>query len=145
MKSRASPPLFQFESADAIARVLVLFAPLAGGGVVAVLALDFGGWRWIAGVALACLIVACGLRSSISVFSDQVIIQRKWFFIPYQTYEAGAIEDVSYGGDWGLEEGAVGVVVSMGGREVHLGTPKTMRYLHDALTQVAYSRRQHEG
>lgn len=145
MKPSASPPLFQFESADALARVLVLFTPLVGGGVVAVLALDFGGWRAIAGVAFACLIVASGLRSKISVSSDQVIIQRKWFFIPYRTYEAGAIEDVSYGGDWGMEEGAVGVVVSMGGREVHLGTPKTMRYLHEALTQVAYSGRQHEG
>lgn len=145
MKPSASPPLFEFESADALARVLVWFTPLVGGGVVAVLALDFGGWRALAVVALVCLAVASGLRSSISVFPNLVIVQRKWFFIPYRTYEASAIDDVSFGGDWGLEDGAVGVVVSMGGREVHLGTPKTMRFLHDALTQVAYSGRKHDG
>ena len=119
--------------------------PLVGGGVIAVLALDLGGWRALAVIALACLAVVLGLRSRISVYSGRVVVQRTWFSVPYRTYEAPTLDDVSYGGDWGLEEGAMGVVVSMGGREVHLGTSKNMRFLHDELTRVAYSGRGHEG
>jgi hypothetical protein len=42
---------------------------------------------------------------------------------------------VWYGGDWGLEEGASGVVVRLGVRrgEDHIGSAKTMRTQYDAL------------
>lgn len=145
MKTLGPQPLFEFESADALAQFLVWMTPLVGGGVIAAISLDLAGWRALAVIAMVCLAIALGLRSRISVYSGRVVVQRTWFFLSYRTYEAAAIDDVSYGGDWGLEEGAIGVVVSMGGREIHLGTSKNMRFLHDELTRVAYSGKGHEG
>jgi hypothetical protein len=141
MSQIVARPLFEFESADSLAQFFVFMTPLVGGGVVAVLSLDLGGWRGLVLVVLACFAVLAGLRSKVVVYSHSVNIQRKWFFLPYRTYIAPCIDDVFYGGDWGLEEGAIGVVVRMGGQEVHLGTAKNMRFLHDALTSAAHSRR----
>lgn len=134
-----SPVLFEFESSDSLAQFLVWMAPLAGGGTIAVIGFDVGGMKAIAAVVAACLLLVVGLRSSITVHLECVVIKRKWFFIPYIKHTASCIEEVSFGGDYGLDEGAIGVVVTMGGREFHLGTSKNMHYLHEALTQVTYS------
>ena len=145
MKPVPAPPLFEFESGDSLARFSVWMVPVAGGGAASAIAWNLGGIRVLAAMAVVCILLVLGLRSSISVRSEQVTVTRKWFFIPYKTYRAPSIEDVSYGGDYGLEEGAVGVVVRMGGKEVHLGTAKNMRFLYEALSQVAYSGVAHVG
>lgn len=143
MDTQSELPLFSFESSDSLAQFMVWIVPVAGGGIVGLIAFQLGHFKAVAALAIACLLLIVGLRSSIVVYPKQVRVVRKWFFIPYKTYTAEHIEDISYGGDWGLEDGAFGVVVKMGGKEVHIGTSKNMRFLHDALSKVAYSGRKH--
>lgn len=90
---------------------LVAFATVLAGGAVFVL----------------------GLRSAIVVRPGKVSITKKWFFIPYRCYEAEKIDDVWYSGDWGLDDGAIGVVVQLGKKEIHIGSRSTMHGLFDAL------------
>ncbi|WUR11196.1 hypothetical protein E7V67_015900 [[Empedobacter] haloabium] len=125
--------MFAFESADSLAQFTVWLIPFAGGGIVSILAGQWAGWKLLAALALICLLLIGGLRSSIQVFPDHVEVVRKWFFVPYKTYRSCFIEDVAFGGDWGLEEGAMGIVVRMSGQEIHLGTSKNMRYLYESL------------
>src|SRR5262249_8292034 len=82
---------------------------------------------------LVALGVVIGLRNSIVVTPSLVVITRSWFFIPYWRYTGRAIQDVWYGGDWGLPEGACGVVVKLDGQEVHIGSAKTMHHLYASL------------
>lgn len=135
MNSPAAPT-FQFESSDSLAQFSVWLFPFAGGGVLSIFLWQFGGWTALAGVMAACLFLIVGLRSSISVYPDRVKITRKWFFLPYRTYTASSIDAVSFGGDYGLEEGAICVVVEMAGREIALGTSKNMRYIYDSLDSI---------
>jgi hypothetical protein len=114
--------------------------PIAGGGILALLFWQFGGVLAIAVATLFPVLLVAGLRASIAVYPSRVEIVRKWFFVPYRRYTGRSIEDVSFGGDYGLDDGAIGVVVRLDGREVHLGTSKNMHYLHEALTRVAYER-----
>jgi hypothetical protein len=129
--------VFEFESSDALAQFLIWMAPIAGGGVIAVAVWGAGGVSALLAMGAVCAALVAGLRSSIKVRTDRVTIRRKWFFVPYKTHTAPFIEHVCFAGDYGLEEGAMGVVVTMGGRSHHLGTSRNMRYLHDALTQAA--------
>jgi hypothetical protein len=131
------PPVFAFESRDALAQYLIWLAPLLGGGVVVALLLDFGGVRTVVAAVSAATVVAIGLRSSISVTQDEVKIVRKWFFVPYWSYKASEIQDVWYGGDWGDAHGAMGVMVKLGSKEVHIGTSKNIRELHNALFRLS--------
>src|SRR4051812_31239622 len=124
MKSPAPPPLFEFESSDSLAQFMVWIVPVAGGGAVSAVAWNLGGFKAVFAIVVACVVLVLGLRSAISVYPGQVRVVRKWFFLPYKTYSAPSIEDISFGGDYGLEEGAIGVVVRMGGKDVHLGTSK---------------------
>jgi hypothetical protein len=90
----------------------------------------------VAGVAIffvAALAIIIGLRASIVVRPSRVVITRKWFFIPYWRRTGRVIEDVWFGGDWGEPEGASGVVVKLKGKEIHIGSPKTMHYLYFSL------------
>lgn len=141
MESKSDLVFFQSESADSLAQFSVWMIPAAGGGIVSIFAWDWGGWKLAAGVVLAFLLLIIGLRSSITVRLDQVTVARKWFFIPYRTYTASCIEDVSFGGDWGLDEGAMGVVVRMNGQDIHIGNSKNMYYLYESLCEVAYTGR----
>jgi len=134
MDTGAAEPLFEFESSDSLEQLSVgIAATFAVGGGVGLLALQFGGWRGLFAVLVVCVLLVGGLRTKISILPTRVLVTRKWFFVPYVRYEAESIEDVYYGGDYGLDEGAIGVVVEMGGRKIHFGTSKNMRYLHDAL------------
>ena len=130
-------PLFTFESRDSLAQFLVVLLPLIGGGVVLAVFFDIAGFRGALVAALASGILALGLRSSISVTRDEVRVVKKWFFIPYWSYKAAEIQDVWYGGDWGDSEGAMGVVVKLGNKEVHIGTSKTMHQVHNALFRLS--------
>lgn len=127
--------LFEFESSDSLAQFSVWMTPIAGGGVIAIVFWGMGGLKGLAAMVAICIALLIGLRTSITVRSDHVIIRRKWFFIPYRSHTAPSIERVCFGGDYGLEEGAMGVVVTMGGKDFHLGTSKSMHYLYEALTQ----------
>lgn len=131
------PPLFAFESRDALAQWLVWVIPLLGGGLIVSMLLDVGGVRAVMAAVVAATVVVMGLRSSISVTQAETKIVRKWFFLPYWSYRATEIQDVWYGGDWGNSEGAIGVVVKLGGKEVHIGTSKNMRELHNALFRLS--------
>lgn len=80
------------------------------------------------------LIFLLGFRVSIKVRPSKVVIARTWYFIPYRIYRDEKIKDVFYGGDWGLPEGAGGiVVVKMGDRDVCVGNHWDMHSLHDSL------------
>ena len=140
MRSKANAPLFEFESADSLAQFSVWMIPLAGGGIVGML-WEWFGWKSLTALVSLSLVLIVGLRSSIMVFENQVRVVRKWFFVPYKIYTSPCIEDVSFGGDWGLEEGARGVVVRMNGKDVHLGSSKNMHYLYQSLCEATYTRR----
>ena len=126
-------PIFSFESRDELAQWLVWLSLFLGGGVAMAIAFGYGGVRGAGAALLAAAVLGLGMRSSITVTTDQVTIVRKWFFVPYWSYKADEIRDVYYGGDWGSDDGATGVVVRLGDEEVHLGTSRNMRQLHDAL------------
>jgi hypothetical protein len=134
------PPLFAFESRDALAQFIVFLAPLLGGGMIIMIVFDFGGIRAALVAAVIAAVLGVGLRSSILVTSDEVKIVRKWFFVPYWIHTGAEIQDVWYGGDWGMPKGAMGVVVKLEDKEVHIGTSKNMHDLHNTLYKfsVAY-------
>ncbi len=125
--------LYTFESADSLAQFGVWIVPVGGGGIVGLLTFWYGGWWGAFALAAIGLALIVGLRASITVTDTEAVIVKKWYFVPYRTYRAAVIDDVWFGGDWGLEEGAMGVVVKLAGREVHIGTSKNMHQLHDAL------------
>ena len=131
------PLLFRYESRDALAQFLIWFAPFLGGGVILAVFFDYGGVRGAVGAMFVATLIALGLRSSIRVALDEVRIVRKWFFLPYWSYTASEIQDVWYGGDWGDSAGAMGVVVKLGNKEVHIGTSKNMHELHNALFRLS--------
>jgi hypothetical protein len=131
--------VFEFESSDSLAQFAVLLSLLYGGVIFAFFRFGWVGWKGLAVFVAVCFILIAGVRSSIAVQRDRVVIKRKWFFIPYRTYSAPYIEYVCFGGDYGFDEGAAGVVVTMGGRDFHLGNSKNMRFLHDALYVFAKS------
>ncbi|WP_284620763.1 hypothetical protein [Aquabacterium humicola] len=145
MRDPPSPALFEFESRDSLAQFSVWLLPVVGGGTLSILLWQFGGLPAVIATALVCISLVAGLRASIAVYPNRVEIVRKWFFLPYKKYSGQLIEDVSYGGDWGLDEGAIGVVVRLDGRDIHIGTAKNMHYLHDAISRVAYSGRSIEA
>jgi|GEM_PF-2481291 len=130
-------PLYAFESRDALAQsggwILPLVAACIGGFLVGRFLSVAGGWVVMGLGMLAGAVLVAGLKASITVTADDVVIVKRCFFVPYTTWRAREIDDVWFGGDWGLEEGAIGVVVQLGGEEVHLGTGRNMRELHDAL------------
>lgn len=135
-------PLFEFESSDALARFMTWVAPIMAIPVVLPILSEFGVLTWrvalIGCVVLTSLVlvIAAGLRSRIVIYSDRVFVQRKWFSISYQTVEGSRIDHVVYGGDWGDDYGAVGVVVDLDGKDVHIGNSKNMHFLHDALNSL---------
>ena len=125
---------FTFSGQDSLLQFIMwLLVFLAGGLLVPLLMWLFGG-KLAAAVSIAvALMIIFGLRASIVVTPSQVIITRKWIFIPYRRYTGPVIEDVWFGGDWGEPEGASGVVVQVNGKEIHIGSRKTMHYLHKSL------------
>src|SRR5690606_38899438 len=94
---------------------------ILGGGVFLPLPI----WLWpswgILGVILSTLLLAVfisGFGVSINVERETAVISKTWFRIPYRTYRAKGIDQISYNGDWGDEDGATGVCVELGGKEV---------------------------
>lgn len=127
--------IFAFSGPDAGARFF-LGLLLSGGGVypIHLWAVHWlAGWRGVEAFVLLALVLIAGLRNEIVVSAKGVVITRRWFLVPYRRYRASRIDDVWYGGDWGEPEGAVGVVVRLGRKEIHLGSPGTMYALHRAL------------
>ena len=127
-------PILIFSGSDSIAQFYVWLAIFGGGVIPIPLYLYFYGSLEI--LLVTCIAVTAmllGLRYSIVVTPSRVIITRTCFFIPYRRYRAPAVDDVFFGGDFGLAEGAFGVIVKMGNKEVHIGSSKTMHVLHDAL------------
>ncbi|MCA9179462.1 MAG: hypothetical protein KDB14_33635 [Planctomycetales bacterium] len=116
-----------------------VFLLVFGGGCIPIPFMVYDGFGFYAVAALFAFsaLVAVGMRFSIAVDVDRVVLRRTWFGIPYWTRAGRRIEDVYYGGDWGEAEGASGVVVVLdGGREFHIGSAKSMRHLHEALGRL---------
>jgi hypothetical protein len=110
--------------------LVVIFAPVPW---LPVVAWHVGGVVGVFIFTLAALAVISGLRTTVVVRPSRIVITRKWFFIPYWRYTGQVIEDVWFGGDWGEPEGASGVVVKLRGKEIHIGSRKSMHYLYSSL------------
>ncbi len=126
-------PLYTFESLDSLAQYDIRLSLFLVGLFFFPIILIF--WQWYgillwAAIALILLaVLPSGFRASITVTELETIVVRKWFFIRYRKYRAAIIEDVWFSGDWGLDDGAIGVVVKLSGRELHIGTSKNMHEL----------------
>jgi len=125
---------FRFTGQDSLSQLMVWLLILGFGCLpLPVVVWHFGGMRAAVVSILVALAVLIGLRATIVVTSSRVVVTRSWFFIQYWRYSGRAIEDVWFGGDWGLPEGASGVVVKLNGKEIHMGSRKTMHHLHASL------------
>jgi len=123
---------FKFSGRDSIAQFIAWMVTVTPVPWLPVVAWNAGGAAGVAIIALA-LAIIIGLRASVVVRPSRVVITRKWFFIPYWRYTGRVIEDVWYGGDWGEPEGAFGVCVQLNGKEIHIGSRRTMDYLYFSL------------
>ena len=127
-------PILNFSGSDSIARFYAWLVILGGGAIpIPYYLYLYGNLKFLLVVCIAFIAVLLGLRYSIVVTRSRVVITRRWFSIPYRRYRAPVVEDVYFGGDFGLAEGAFGVIVKMGDKEVHIGSSRTMYVLHDAL------------
>src|SRR5262247_1001230 len=129
MRERAT---FKFSGRDSIAQGMAWMVVLTPVPWLPVVAWNAGGGVGVGIIAVA-LAIIIGLRASVVVRPSRGVIIRKGFFIPYWRYTGRVIEDVWYGGDWGLPEGASGVCVQLNGKEIHIGSRKTMDYLYFSL------------
>ena len=143
MKENAT---FAFSAQDSLAQFMVWLLVLGAGTLpLPLIAWWFGGTAAAIASILTALAVLIGLRTSIVVTPSQVVITRRWFFIPYWRYTGPAIEDAWFGGDWGEAEGASGVVVQLNGKEIHIGSRKTMHHLHASLLPMRAPRVARQG
>jgi len=131
------PTLFAFSERDSAAQFMFfVIASGAGGLFIPLYVWELCGAP--AGVAyiVFALAVLLGLRDSIEVTPSKTVFTRKWLFIPYRRYSAPFINDLWYDSDCGDAEGASGVVVKLGSREIYIGSAKTMRHLFRSLTPL---------
>jgi hypothetical protein len=125
---------FSFSGQDSLSQFMVWILVLGAGCLpLPLLVWWFGGKTAAITSVVIALVVLVGLRASIAVSPSGVVITKNWFFVPYWRYKGPAIEDVWFGGDWGEPEGASGVVVKINGKEIHVGSRKSMHHLHAAL------------
>ena len=136
---------FQFSGGDSAPR-LTVFLLLFGGGCIPI---PFMVHEWLGLYAVLALFVfptllAMGLRFSIEAEPGRLVITRKCLGIPYWRHNSPHIEDVFYSGDYGDAEGAIGVeIVLEGGRQIHIGSSKSMRRLYKSL--LAFKRQDNDG
>jgi hypothetical protein len=93
---------------------------------------------FVIGLGIAAVLIS-GLRTSIVVTPTRTTITKRWLLIPYWHWSARAIDDVSYGGDWGKPHYAAGVVLLLGAKEIHIGSGKSMHALYSALLPLSNS------
>jgi hypothetical protein len=126
---------YQFSGPDSLARFVIGFVGWLGGGTFPPPLIAWWIWGWPGALAWSAgiLLVVAGLRASIVFTPAETVVTRRWFLVPYWRHRAAQIDDVWFGGDWGLDDGAMGVVVLLAGKEVHLGSASTMHGLYAAL------------
>lgn len=126
--------LFRYSGRDALPQFAVFFF-VFGAGALPLPFMIYHGWGVyaVAVFLAAAAFVAVGLRFTIVVSAEGVRITRSWIGIPYWSHWGHAINDVYFGGDWGEAEGASGIVLDLDGREVHVGSGRSMGELHSAL------------
>lgn len=134
--------LYRFDGSDSLARfgVFVILTGAGAGPIVFVLFNFVFKTDWITTIAWVLgisTVIFVGLRSSIVVTNQRTTITKKWLFIPYWRCSAAEIEDVWYGGDWGDDTDALGIVVKLGKKEVDIGSRKTMHELYRALLPLS--------
>ncbi len=126
-----SSPGFRFSGRDSLPRFAVFVLLFLAG--IPFMVYDGFGIRSVVALFSVAILVVIGLRFSIVVSADGVLITRTWFGVPYWFHRGRVINDVFFGGDWGDAEGACGVVLQMDGREIHIGSSGSMHDLHAAL------------
>lgn len=132
---------FNYTGYDTTAMFMVVTWTLVGGAPI------LPWWAWHLGGTLAlgawfcafCLILM-GLRFSVTASDREVRIRRTWFSIPYARHKGHAIEDIEFDGDWGAEAASSGIVVILGGKEVHIGSRRSMRHLYSSLLPFVLKR-----
>lgn len=125
---------FRFSGRDSLPRFGVLLLLFGAGCLpIPLIVYDSFGMHSVVALLSVAILVAIGLRFSIVVSADGVLITRTWFGVPYWFHRGRAINDVFFGGDWGNAGGACGVVLEMDGREIHIGSSGSMHDLHAAL------------
>jgi hypothetical protein len=127
---------FRFAGFDALPCVVLVLTAL--GSVPLLSPFGYPSGLYILGALVA---LALGLRVTIRVAPGTIHITKKWLFIPYWRVRSTQIHDVWYGGDWGLPEGAVGVVLALDRTEVHVGSSRTKRLLFDSLRPLSVAGR----
>jgi hypothetical protein len=124
---------FKFSGRDSMAQFMAFVIIVHPAGWIPHNVWYLGGATAFGIFALAVVVIIAGLRASIVIRPSRVVIVRKCFFIPYWRHSGRTIENVQFSGDWGDPEGALGVVVNLDGREIHIGSGKTMHHLYSAL------------
>jgi len=124
---------FSFNTGDSSSVVTVCLLPFVAAGILSFILFDKIGIEGLFLVIALMGLLAIGLKSSIKVDENQVVIQKKWFVIPYKTYKGKKIESVFYSGNYGEEEDAFSIVLKLNGQEITMGTKKDLRYLYDSL------------
>lgn len=125
-------PDFEFDGPDALNRVVGGFVVGIVAGQAILLGVPAAWWVPLAGIGA---IAVAGLRAGVSVTHDRIVVTKSCWRWVYARYAATHVRDVTYGGDWGLTEGSLGVVVDLGDVEVHVGSPGTQAALYEALSR----------
>lgn len=136
------PEIFRFTGSDSLARFCALALLFSAGVIPVILTVSSIGFHSdslqdFLVISATTAAVTLGFRSTVVVTESRTTITKQWFGIPYWQWSAPVIDDVWFGGDWGEEDGALGVVVQLGKSEVHIGSRRTMRELHAALAPLS--------
>lgn len=123
---------FHYEGPDAFARGFCVITALMLALIVVFI------WPLAAALlALAAALVVPGLRASITVEPGRAVVDRRCWGLPYSRHEGPVLEDVALGGDWGLSTDGLGVFVTIGGREIGVGSRGDATSLYEQLRKLA--------
>lgn len=127
---------FRFAGFDAGPRAFLIFIAIGSPIVLA----PFG-YPYALYVVAGLLTLALGMRFTIAVTPQTIRVTKKWLFVPYWSARSSQIHDVWYSGDWGLSDGALGVVLDLDRTQVHIGSSRTMKLLFDSLRPLSTAAR----
>jgi hypothetical protein len=131
---------FRFTGFDGGSRLTAILAAVGSPFILIPLGLGYPLWIY---VVVGLLTFSLGMRFSITVTPRMIRVTKKWLFIPYWSARSSQIHDVWYSGDWGLPDGALGVVLDLDRTQVHIGSSRTMRLLFDALRPISVEGRRY--
>lgn len=133
------PNLFSHTARDGVAMFYILFIVFFPGGVM--LGPPFISVDAFIFATVGFIVVALGLDCKIVVGPTEVRFMRRIFWIPYYVVRGKEITSVVYDSDWDDEETASGVVVTLAGKEVHIGAGKRKNELYMNLYRCSAEHR----